>query len=54
MKDTNKKILQDHVQMHEYDVEPLDIWSGIEKKQNKKNRIYTILKICSFLRKEAP
>ena len=36
MKDTNKKILQDHVQMHEYDVEPLDIWSGIEKKQNKK------------------
>ena len=38
MKDTTKKILQDHVQMHEYDVDPLDIWSGIEKKQKKKNR----------------
>lgn len=38
MKDKTKKILQDHVQSHEYDIDPLDIWSGIEAKQKKKKR----------------
>ena len=42
MKDKTKKIIQDHVQSHEYDIDPLEIWSGIEAKQKKRKGFFWI------------
>ncbi len=38
MKENVKRILREHVEQHEYDIDPSDIWAGMQAKQKKDDR----------------